>query len=902
MIGNHLEPFKFWCQKVLPNVYDDSLSYYEYLCKLNEYLNEVIGQINTLTDNMEDYEEDLTATWLETKEYIDNYFNNLDVQQEINNKLDQMASSGALSTLLAPIVGTQIGGVVADQIGATVASQIGTTVASQIDDSVAGQIGEVTSPIVTSWLNENVDPVGSSVVVDKTLSINGASADAMVTGGILNCDGGVLYNRGDLLTQGKVISNGQISDNPFYAISDVISVKKNEAIYVKSYTDNTSVCLLAECQSDGTITKTLVTGTYRDIRTYNYVFTHDAYVKICLRTDESIDGIAIKHLDGYNIDKNIANIMAIEGISLYNYDTLETQGKVISYGEISDNPFYAISAPIYVRKGTSIIGRTWTDNTGVSVIVKCDSTGTIKEILDTGVSNNYKNINYTIQSNCYIRLCLRTYSRNDGYAFIANNNTSNVNENAENITKINQKLEKYIKTLNFIDNAKMYYNSAFVGQNGTNITGTIISGNSTIAIVEVEPSGVYYYSQLDDVYYNIVLYNADMEFISSMYAYHDNTGSWNHAWSVPDNCYYVGFVIGTSYTNTAYFGNEADYPKWNKNYIAELNNKVLTPVNSINHKLIATDNSMGNGETLSFDTSDIKQNYVFSFTGKLSGAFSSIYLAHGKTGQYSGMFVRVDNTNVYFYRYHSSDILVKTEAHGLTISNFITVSVELLEDESAKVIVTTTSGSFVSTNRWQGSKDTVSVGVENCTLTDCIFTFYCKDYDKPIWAFGDSYFYDYFLPRWPEIVIGYNYTNAMFDGFGGRTSVQAYSSLQKCLLFGTPSKILWCMGMNDRDNEAVNENWNTTYEALKDLCESNNIELILSTIPTTPTNDNNYKNAIIRNSGLRYVDVASAVGADGTGSWYNGLLADDNLHPSETGSKVIASRFMVDVPEMYNSL
>ena len=42
MIGKKLTPFKFWCQKVLPTVYDDSLSYYEYLGKLNEYLNEVI--------------------------------------------------------------------------------------------------------------------------------------------------------------------------------------------------------------------------------------------------------------------------------------------------------------------------------------------------------------------------------------------------------------------------------------------------------------------------------------------------------------------------------------------------------------------------------------------------------------------------------------------------------------------------------------------------------------------------------------------------------------------------------------------------------------------------------------------------------------------------------------------
>lgn len=34
--------FKFWCQHVLPQVYDDSLSYYEVLCKMAGYLNTVI--------------------------------------------------------------------------------------------------------------------------------------------------------------------------------------------------------------------------------------------------------------------------------------------------------------------------------------------------------------------------------------------------------------------------------------------------------------------------------------------------------------------------------------------------------------------------------------------------------------------------------------------------------------------------------------------------------------------------------------------------------------------------------------------------------------------------------------------------------------------------------------------
>ena len=35
---NNLSNFRFWCQKVLPLVYDDSLSYYEVLCKIVKYI------------------------------------------------------------------------------------------------------------------------------------------------------------------------------------------------------------------------------------------------------------------------------------------------------------------------------------------------------------------------------------------------------------------------------------------------------------------------------------------------------------------------------------------------------------------------------------------------------------------------------------------------------------------------------------------------------------------------------------------------------------------------------------------------------------------------------------------------------------------------------------------------
>ena len=52
-------PFRFWCQKVLPLVYDDSLSYYELLCKVVGKLNELAGNQNNLSDEIKAVANDL---------------------------------------------------------------------------------------------------------------------------------------------------------------------------------------------------------------------------------------------------------------------------------------------------------------------------------------------------------------------------------------------------------------------------------------------------------------------------------------------------------------------------------------------------------------------------------------------------------------------------------------------------------------------------------------------------------------------------------------------------------------------------------------------------------------------------------------------------------------------------
>lgn len=56
----HFPDFAFWLQKTQPLVYDDALSYYEVLCRTSAILNQVIKQVNDLTDAQKKFIEDAT--------------------------------------------------------------------------------------------------------------------------------------------------------------------------------------------------------------------------------------------------------------------------------------------------------------------------------------------------------------------------------------------------------------------------------------------------------------------------------------------------------------------------------------------------------------------------------------------------------------------------------------------------------------------------------------------------------------------------------------------------------------------------------------------------------------------------------------------------------------------------
>lgn len=98
-----LTPFKMQVLQSFPFIDEDfdAITNYELLCKVVEYLNKTVENVDYLNDTVNDYIDKFN----ELKSYVDNYFDNLDVQEEINNKLDEMAESGELTDIIAQYLG-----------------------------------------------------------------------------------------------------------------------------------------------------------------------------------------------------------------------------------------------------------------------------------------------------------------------------------------------------------------------------------------------------------------------------------------------------------------------------------------------------------------------------------------------------------------------------------------------------------------------------------------------------------------------------------------------------------------------------------------------------------------------------------------------------------------------------
>lgn len=98
----YLTPFKCCIIQNFPFIEEDfdAITNYQLLCKVVEYLNNTITAVNKDTEQV----SKLTDAFNNLKDYVDNYFKNLDVQNEINKKLDEMAKSGELDEIVGKYI------------------------------------------------------------------------------------------------------------------------------------------------------------------------------------------------------------------------------------------------------------------------------------------------------------------------------------------------------------------------------------------------------------------------------------------------------------------------------------------------------------------------------------------------------------------------------------------------------------------------------------------------------------------------------------------------------------------------------------------------------------------------------------------------------------------------------
>ena len=309
---------------------------------------------------------------------------------------------------------------------------------------------------------------------------------------------------------------------------------------------------------------------------------------------------------------------------------------------------------------------------------------------------------------------------------------------------------------------------------------------------------------------------------------------------------------------------------------------------------LSSGNSLSDGQTILLEDYPyhIKKGLCMSFYADVT-TFDTIYIGKGFE-KYRGDWLKIDNTNIVYQHYESETMDRATIAHNLTITSFIKVFMHGDNAGVLHVTLMTLGGIFETTfDAWAYEANYEAfVKSSGSQLTNVKLGATNKDFRKPLWLFGDSYF-----GVGANRVIGnlkeFGFFDFLVDGLSGQDPNNAYKDLVRCLNFGTPKYLIWCLGMNGNY-----DNYTTTFTKLKALCEERNITLVLALIPTVPERDKEELASYIKSTGLRYIDWYKAVGANSSGVWYDGYLSSDNVHPTELGAKAISMQFLIDFPEI----
>ena len=332
---------------IIPTSYKDSMNYYETLAWLCKYLEQTV--IPTVNQNGEAVEE-LQNLYIELNSYVDNYFVNLDVQEEINNKLDSLVENGTLTNIIKNYIDPLINSF-ENEINDVINQQ--NNAISNINTKVNASVG--INPLLADSISEMTDT--SRIYV-------------------LSSDGNWYFYNGSEWTAGGIYQATEYGENtiPSKSINNVVYNKINNNIKLNTFTSSNFTNL-----NNVTVTEDTDSFTFRvTSRSSNAQF----------RMNFNFDEIQ----NNMHILLNISNLRFIPYMNLSTSSNKTVDDKIIKNGESIIN----LEAED-VKSTTSIVVSLYTGNyTG---IVNGDILLTIDKNYYTSTSDFYDYFNNNNLSN-----------------------------------------------------------------------------------------------------------------------------------------------------------------------------------------------------------------------------------------------------------------------------------------------------------------------------------------------------------------------------------------------------------------------------------------------------------------------------------------------------------------------
>lgn len=303
-----IEGFKFWCQKVLPLVYDESLSYYEVLCKIQFKLNEIINNQNNLNEAF-----NKLLKWIDSQ-----------IEMYTKDKLQEWLDDGTLENMIMAL-------------GQIVKYFNTTEEMLQTDNLVVGQ---VVKTLGYSNINDKGDclfKITNSVSNNLQLKTKNNLYATLITNGNINVASyGVFPNSDDvkdLLIDILKYNNNIMFNSGVYVISDTVNITRNDIHIIGNSTT-------IQCNNNTSYGHTL--GIYAENNDINNVIIENINV-INTSSGDNDNAIGVGSKENYKISN--VSIINCQGQSNHKGITFQNNCHYINIKNCStkNNKTYGIS-------------------------------------------------------------------------------------------------------------------------------------------------------------------------------------------------------------------------------------------------------------------------------------------------------------------------------------------------------------------------------------------------------------------------------------------------------------------------------------------------------------------------------------------------------------------------------